>query len=57
MCSNSLSQFKDALVSCCAIGAKLVSLHQSFKFNTIPEALKSIEMIERLKLTILLNFG
>jgi hypothetical protein len=36
-----LKQFEESLSACCAIGLKLISMHQSFKFQTIVELMKS----------------
>jgi hypothetical protein len=35
-------KFTEALAACCAIGMRLVSLHQDLKYKKIEAALKSI---------------
>jgi hypothetical protein len=33
-------QYKDALLGCCSVGMKLISLHQVFLFDSLSKALK-----------------
>jgi len=35
-------------LACCAVGLKLISLHQGFKFDTIPRALKCIKHLNNI---------